>query len=555
MSIFDIHKLKNSPTWSEFDISQNKKFSSKIGQILPVAYRTVLPGDKVNLPISHFTQTLPLNKNSFARIREHVDVFFVPFRLLYSKANDILVNNTDSQVALANSATNNIIPTELPFTTISILNSAYKFYKAEEASPSYTFKGHDIAGFSRAENMKYLCELLGYGDITRGYADSEGSVDNKAHIPLSMMPICAYQKIYADFFRYQQWEDNNPYTYNFDYKIASNGMQVSLQEITLPGFGANIYGNGIFDLRYKNYNKDYYFGLLPSQVNDIYLPKFDMTLDTEKATEEGHFQRFNDITTTLSVLQLRASYALQKWSEIQLFSDKNYKDKIKHHFNVDVPDYTANQAQYLGGYSSVMQINDIVNTNLAQANAERKAIGNSANSGHINFDCKEHGIIMAVYYALPLMDYGTLYGYDPEVTHVTADDFPKPEFDNLGLSPVYLHNLIDVPDNLDKPIGYAPRYWDFKSCVDKYCGAFNLEQFRGFTIEHPWNLLYDIALSEHPEDLPDIYWMALFKCTPNDAKFIFSALPDSTRLTDTFLTSLDFDFKVNRCLSYNGMPY
>lgn len=39
---------------------------------------------------------------------------------------------------------------------------------------------------------------------------------------MNILPLAAYQKIYCDYFRFEQWEKAQPYTYNFDYYSGGN---------------------------------------------------------------------------------------------------------------------------------------------------------------------------------------------------------------------------------------------------------------------------------------------------------------------------------------------
>ena len=66
---------------------------------------------------------------------------------------------------------------------------------------------------------------------------------------VNALPFLAYQKIYYDFFSNNQWEKHKAYAYNVDY-WSGNG-QISLV-------------TDMVQLRYANYPKDYFMGILPS---------------------------------------------------------------------------------------------------------------------------------------------------------------------------------------------------------------------------------------------------------------------------------------------------
>ena len=127
---------------------------------------------------------------------------------------------------------------------------------------------------------------------------------------------------------------------------------------------------------------------------------------------------------------------------------------------------------------------EVVNTNLASDNvADILGKGVGAINGHINFEAHEHGVIMCIYHVLPLLDYQD-YGADRFNYKVFPTDFAIPEMDSIGMEQVsfadFFNRKVYTKENNDlfSPVrnilGYAPRYIDYKTSVDKIHGAFNL---------------------------------------------------------------------------------
>ena len=67
---------------NSFDMSYHSVFNSPAGLLLPAYVQDVTPGDFLKLDVSNFTRTLPVNTAAFARIKEKMDSFFVPYRLI-----------------------------------------------------------------------------------------------------------------------------------------------------------------------------------------------------------------------------------------------------------------------------------------------------------------------------------------------------------------------------------------------------------------------------------------------------------------------------------------
>ena len=128
------------------------------------------------------------------------------------------------------------------------------------------------------------------------------------------------------------------------------------------------------------------------------------------------------LNSNLSALSIRATEYLQRWKEVVQFSSKDYSDQMAAQFGIKAPEYMGNHAHYIGGWSNVININEVLNTNLDPDNSQAVIAGKGvgSNSGHtLTYDCgAEHQIIMCVYHAVPMVDWN-LTGQNPQLT-VTA---------------------------------------------------------------------------------------------------------------------------------------
>ena len=182
------------------------------------------------------------------------------------------------------------------------------------------------------------------------------------------------------------------------------------------------------------------------------------------------------LNSDLSALSIRATEYLQRWKEVVQFSSKDYSDQMAAQFGIKAPEYMGNHSHYIGGWSNVININEVVNTNLDADNSQASIAGKgiSSQSGHtITFDCgAEHQVIMCVYHAVPLLDWN-LTGQNPQLTVTAISDFPQPAFDQLGMQAVPALNLQNNPGrSVSGSIGYNLRYWQWKSSIDTVHTAF-----------------------------------------------------------------------------------
>ena len=137
-------------------------------------------------------------------------------------------------------------------------------------------------------------------------------------------------------------------------------------------------------------------------------------------------QRVVQLNSDLSALSIRATEYLQRWKEVVQFASKDYSDQMRAQFGIKAPEYMGNHAHYIGGWSNVININEVLNTNLeadhSQAVIAGKGVGSA--SGHtLTYDYgAQHQVIMCVYHAVPLVDWN-LTGQSPQLTFTAVADF------------------------------------------------------------------------------------------------------------------------------------
>ena len=575
-NIMSLKSMRNKPSRNGFDLSFKKNFTAKAGELLPVMVKEVLPGDMFKINLKAFTRTQPVNTAAFARIREYYDFFFVPYDLLWNKSNTVLTQMYDNpQHAVSIDPTKNfVLSGEMPYTTVQSI--ADYIYSIENNNSSYK---SNYFGYSRASGSVKLLEYLGYGNYETYLTDPWSSAPLMSDLHQNLFGLLAYQKIYSDFYRDSQWERIAPSTFNVDYMDGSN--------MYVTNFYNNvsfIHGYNFFDLRYCNWQKDLFHGVLPHQqygetsvasitpnvTGKLTLSNFS-TVGTSPTTASGtatkNLPAF-DTVGDLSVLVLRQAEFLQKWKEITQSGNKDYKDQLEKHWGVSVGDGFSELCTYLGGVSSSIDINEVVNTNItgsAAADIAGKGVGVA--NGEINFNSNgRYGLIMCIYHCLPLLDYTTDM-LDPAFLKVNSTDYAIPEFDRVGMQSMPLVQLMNplqsVANASGLVLGYVPRYIDYKTSVDQSVGGFKrtlnswVVSYGNESVTNQVSLPDDAPPVEPSEPVPSVAPMnfTFFKVNPNCLNPIFAVEVNSDMSTDQFLCSSFFDVKSVRNLDTDGLPY
>lgn len=607
-NVMSLKTVKNKPNRSAFDLSQRRCFTAKVGELLPVMCKEVLPGDKFNLSLSSFTRTMPVNSAAYTRVKEYYDYFFVPYRLLWRYFDQFITQTSETNPQFAVSITQNIDASakRSPYFSASDVCDVLKSMNSKKNEFGF-YRG--ILGFK-------LLKYLGYGlfSCIRDASGNPSSYNfNDRQIPagstsvyLNAFPVLAYQKICQDYFRNTQWEKANPSLYNVDYLNAVD-TKLPLSKLV------NSASRNLFDINYCTWNKDLFTGILPSpQFGDtavigngalpstISLRSSDVTggfhagsaeaqtfktdttypqatfsnliVENADLDIDGEFKTTRQDLSGFSVLALRQAEALQKWREISISGKQDYKDQIEKHFGVSVPEVRSNLCSWIGGSTSVLDIGEVVNTNLqgigdkgskVQADIAGRGVGNV--NGSEKFTAVEHGVLMCIYHAVPLMD------YSDEVTDLftlkgSVYDYAIPEFDSVGMQSLPgitlnpLFSEIGTPVDTDgstrlttdyyNSLGYVPRYVDYKTSVDVVLGGFN-DTLKFWAAPMSSNYFKALVSITGMKSLSSSF----FKCNPALLDTIFLVAADGDYRSDNLLVNCYQDIKAVRNLDYNGLPY
>lgn len=612
--------LQNHPHRSGFDIGRKNAFTAKVGELLPIYWDISIPGDKYKFDVEYFTRTQPVETSAYTRLREYFDFYAVPLRLLWKSAPSVLTQMQDINQLQALSLTKNLsLGTYLPSLSLSNLSTVLFRLNKDSESPGSAGSYTNMFGFSRADLSYKLLSYLGYGNICQGkpstgsrwWSTSLTVSDSSSNYTqqyiqnnyVNIFPLLAYQKIYQDFFRWSQWENSNPSSYNVDYYSGIDPLLVpSLPDATDDYWKSDT----MFDLKYCNWNKDMLMGVLPNSqfgdvaVLDISSPEGSIPNSVVLKTSKGGASSkvittgsYNAPLTPLSfvakdastsniissgsslqvdlsnlqsqftVLALRQAEALQRWKEISQSGDSDYREQIRKHFGVNLPQALSNLCTYIGGVSRNLDISEVVNNNLAgdgdTAVIAGKGVG--AGNGSFTYQTNEHCVVMCIYHAVPLLDY-TITGQDGQLLVTDAESLPIPEFDGIGMETLPMTQIFNSPKasivNLFNA-GYNPRYFNWKTKLDIINGAFTTTQ-KSWVSPVTESLLsgwFGHGYEEGGEN-PDtrvVLNYKFFKVNPSVLNPIFSVSVDSTWDTDQLLVNSYIGCYVARNLSRDGLPY
>lgn len=628
-----LKELQNHPHKAGFDIGSKNVFTAKVGELLPVYWDMAISDCDYDIDLAYFTRTRPVQTAAYTRIREYFDFYAVPCDLLWKSFDSAVIQMGEVAPVQAKTLLDPLtVGTDIPWCYLHDLYWACYFsggnvsLGSTVSDPPSDFG--NIFGYNRGDTTHKLLTYLNYGNIVNPSASNVGNSSNRwwntsfttsgvqnysqkylDDNAVNLFPLLAYQKIYQDFFRWSQWENADPTAYNVDYYSGDGSLFGANLSSSIPANNAYWKRDNMFSLRYCNWNKDMFMGILPnSQFGDVAVVSGVEGIDTFVPVEvfnsinESNISNpplsgthtpvyTNDAMTSnttpseirvagasgipssvagsalgvrsllggeFSILALRQAEALQKWKEITQSVDTNYRDQIKAHFGINTPASMSHMAQYIGGVARNLDISEVVNNNLYEDGSEAVIYGKGVGtgSGRMRYHTgSQYCIIMCIYHAMPLLDYA-ISGQDPQLLCTSVEDLPIPEFDNIGMEAVPVTTLFNSNrfggTTVNDFLGYNPRYWPWKTKIDRVHGAFTTT-LKDWVAPIDDNYLYTWFNSKDGNST-SISW-PFFKVNPNTLDSIFAVAANSIWETDQLLVNCDVSCKVVRPLSQDGMPY
>lgn len=551
---------------TDHDISQRFVFSSSVGQLLPVYHHLLNPSERVHMDVDLFTRTQPLVQPAFLDIEEDIDVFFVPLPKLYTAFEAMAYQTNDFLSSVFEGERPQLFPL---LDTMDSRNQASKEAMISES---------DAGNVSARLSVLRLFDHLGYNWRQMLGIYPSGDAANSIYTP-NIFPyaLMAYHAIYYDSFMLEDREHQEISNYNWD-KFHDNQV---------------VYMNNLrtdfFKLHYVPYAEADYFQttkmsplatstnmmgltsgeLLMTELKKamrLYLGDYNGVGYGDSSSETRYL--FHSITQGLSeyisdgqgTMQVRASFALEKYLRVLGRANKNYDSQILAHFGFKVPHDVKHQISHIGHFHSEVKIGEVVST----AQTQQGSLGEIAGKGYgkrnqnkvVDFTAPVHGVLMAVYYARPKRIYAG-EGFHKINAFTGVADLWNPEFDNLGMQPLFAYETANQILNQEdgqgivRPfarLGWQYRWLERKQKFDRASMAFDAsvgaESYGAFNVWKTWTNVQRPLRNVYGR--MDSGELKSFLVMPSDLNDLF---------TVDFVSAWNEDYKSSPWLIYQGDPF
>lgn len=473
MSIGDLFVRKQK--LNKFKYFPERKFTCDMGELVPIMYEEVLPGDVWKLNATALIRLQPMVFATMHDIKAYTHWFFVPYRLLQDNFERFITGGEDGQdntaIPTVNSGDNGWLAGSLAdylgYTTgvSNLTATAYAFraynlvynewYRNQNVTQPVALSKGDGSDTTTNQTLLHRCWMEDYFTACLPFAQRSANI---------MLPLDTEASVTG--------------------KIVGNGQVVygysendsTERKIGVGGAFQGASSSGLMRLR----------GIDDANITDF---RFAETKYTTRGKVGLDFVDGKaDLTTAsaVSVNELRDAVQLQVAAEIAARTGGRYVEYLLGNFGVRSSDARLQRPEYLGGGVSSVLIEPIYQTSgtdqngTPQANIAGKGI--SVNTSHaFKHKFTEHGAVIGIMSIMPKTGY--FQGLRRQFNRKTRLDFALPVFSHLGERQVPEVEIFAQSDNASTTVsgvsvsntttfGYLPQYEEYRQMPSSVHGDF-----------------------------------------------------------------------------------
>lgn len=564
---FTVSQKKSSR--NAFDLSQTHLIQAAPGQLLPILSLDLIPEDDITINVVDFIKSMPIVSSPFSNAKGVYEFFFVPYHQLWHNFDQFITQMNDYRSTYFN-RTNP--PSSIPaFDRVTegdskpFEMSPFRFQKRLFASV------RDVFDHPAMPLTSYIYDLLGYGPFCTESSNwsNYSARSNCPDYQVNLFRLCAYQKIYQDYYRKTSYEPFDVSSYcldNLSWEQRTSFLQPRYRNYGLdllnnlrPSASLNVNNQNVFEhIIPQMFGTDTNLNLSDGAV----IESSSDYVGTPLGSNDKHGVAVGSKPTSVSSLSalnvnsIRAAFALDKLSQLMGRAEKDFKSQMQAVYGVNVSTGRDGKCIFIDGFSSDIQFSDVDNTNGDSFGSKFSQYGKVASSGNgsIHFKSPEFGVLMCIYSIIPFVPYDSYHVDRFNTKHVYSDYF-NPIYQRLGLQPLFMYELNTNYDATEVnpmilALGWQPRYSEYKTAVDFNHGSFNSDNsLSSFSTSRNRNLS-----PSGKADYLGTLTLRDFKINPNVFDSCFSVNYDGSLLTAPFFGKFSFNIVKVSSMDTDSLP-
>lgn len=431
---------------SKFSLSHYKLLTCNMGELIPLTWYEVLPGDTIRQATSALIRCSPLLAPVMHPVRVRIHHFFIPNRLLWENWEPFITGGPEG--------------TSVPTVPYIALTGA-----VTEGSL------HNYLGIP-PENF------------------------TSTPIPISALPFRAYNLIWNNFYRDQDLSTEKTVsladgadsttdtdllrcTWEKDYFTTARPWETKGDAITIPLLGtAPVQGIGFVSPTWgsSSLSNVVETGRSGTTTYDS-AQKFNGTAgiyleeDPNDSDHPGIYAQL-DSASGVSINDLRLALALQRFQENRAAYGSRYVEYLRS-LGVRSSDARLGNPEYLGGGRQVIQFSEVLQT--AEGTDPVGSLkGHGISAMRTNRYLKyfdEHGIVMTLMSVVPKSIY--TQGVHRSFNRTEKEHYWQRELQNIGEQEVENREVYGIHSSSYGTFGYQARYDEYRSLPSSIAGEFH----------------------------------------------------------------------------------
>lgn len=488
------------------NLSYDFGFTCTTAHLLPVHHDLLNPGEKVKIGFDFNLRTMPLEAAAFGDIVCHTEYFFVPMPMIYQPFENVFYDINQQFSSNFMSGTSVVTFNSLPLLDINKLCSDVLF----DNGSAVVYPNTTLSAESSRQQAVRLLDMLGFCPLPAAGVESSGEGVQFYNPNVFPYQICAYHTIYQYYYRLDSREVFRPTFSNIDRYYSSSIINSTASATSFEWLR----------LHYRPLRNDYFTDVKVSPIVDVLnlnqksaLPLADSwlsrsnitsgsasvvlssggvgtssfppsvlnnpsaTIQTNSSFQGCDISYPNANGLDINTANIRAMFANEKLWSITGRAKKTYDDQTLAHFGFKVPHDVKHEITCFGHDVTKIHIGEVIST----ASTENAPLGEIAGKGYgvqsgqrHEFTAPCHGVLMVIFSAEILRNYENGILRANAVANV--NDLYHPEYDHLGMQPLFGYETSYLPDGDSYPIteivGWQYRYEQWKRRYNRATGAF-----------------------------------------------------------------------------------